>query len=97
MAADSELVTLHAEVLAVQAVLIALARRLGSAHPELGPALCAAFEDAETTMSGVAVRIAGDFPSEASLEALRIIAEMRDAVVRDEQLCGPAEAGARPR
>jgi hypothetical protein len=87
MAADSDLVILHAEILAVQAALIALSRRLAAAQPELGPAFCAAFEDAETIMSGLAMRL--DLPSDATLEALRILAEMRHAVIHDEALCAP--------
>ena len=87
MAADSDLVTLHAEILAVQAALIAVSRRLAAAQPDLGPAFCAAFEDAETILSGLAMRL--DLPSEATLEALRILAEMRDAVIHDEGLCAP--------
>jgi hypothetical protein len=97
MAADAELATLHAEILAVQAVLIALARRLGQAHPELGPSLCAAFDDAETRMSGIAVRLGTEGPCGATLDALRIITEMRAAVIQDESLCGRAEPDARPR
>jgi len=85
MAADSDLVTLHAEILAVQAALIAICRRLAAAQPDLGPAFCAAFEDAETIMSGLAMRL--DLPSEATLEALRILSEMRAAVIHDEALC----------
>jgi hypothetical protein len=97
MAADADLVTLHAEILAVQAVLIALARRLAKAQPELGATLCAAFDDAETLMSGVAVRLAADLPTEATIESLRIIDEMRAAVIQDESLCGPADPGNRGR
>lgn len=97
MAADPDLVTLHAEILAVQAVLIAVARRLAHAQPELGATLCAAFDDAETLMSGVAVRLAADLPTGATIESLRIIGEMRDAVIQDESICGPAEPGSRAR
>jgi hypothetical protein len=89
MAADSDLVTLHAEILAVQAALIAISRRLAATHPDLGAAFCAAFQDAETIMSGLALRL--DLPSEATLEALRILGEIRAAVIRDEAQCGPAD------
>ena len=95
MAADSDLVTLHAEILAVQAALIAVSRRLAIAHPEFGPAVCAAFEDAETIMSGLALRL--DLPSDATLEALRILAEMRDAVIQEEALCGRTRDRGLPR
>jgi len=90
MAADTDLVTLHAEVLAVQAALIAISRRIAAADPALGPAFCAAFEDAESTMAGLAMRL--DLPTEATIEALRILAEMRDAVIRDESLCVPRDS-----
>lgn len=97
MAADADLNILHGEILAVEAVLIALARRLAQAEPRLGPSLCAAFDDAETLMSGVAIRLASALPTAATLEALRIIAEMRSAVIQDESVCGPNEPGSRPR
>jgi hypothetical protein len=73
MAADSDLVTLHAEMLAVQVALIAVSRRLAAARPDLGPAFCAAFEDAETTLSGLALRVASRPrpPSSPSASSLR--------------------------
>ena len=95
MAADPDLVTLHAEILAVQAALIAISRRIAAADTALGPAFCAASEDAETIMSGLAFRL--DLPTEATIDALRILAEMRSAVIQDESLCGPADAGGRAR
>jgi hypothetical protein len=36
-------------------------------------------------MSGLALRL--DLPSDATTEALRILAEMRDAVIQDEAVC----------
>jgi hypothetical protein len=36
-------------------------------------------------MSGLALRL--DLPSKATIEALGILGEMRDAVIRDEALC----------
>ena len=89
MAADADLYNLHAELLAVQAVVIALARRLAEQDAALGRAICAAFEDAESMMTGVTVRLGAGVPSESTVGALRVIAEMRDGAIRDEGVCGP--------
>ena len=89
MAADADLPTLHAELLAVQAIVIALARRLAREDAALGRAVCAAFEDAESLMTGVAVRLGADAAPASTLGALRVISEMRDAAIRDESVCGP--------
>jgi hypothetical protein len=89
MAADADFPTLHAELLGVQAVVIALARRLARHDPALGRAVCAAFDDAESLMTGVAVRLCVDAAPGSTLGALRVIAEMRDAAIRDESVCGP--------
>lgn len=85
---ETELSGLQAETLAVQAVLIAVCRRLARAQPELGPVLCAAFDDAETLMSGLAVRLGIDVPAETTLGPLRVIDELRAAVITDERMCG---------
>ena len=89
MDAEAELKVLQAEALAVQAVLIAVCRRLARERPELGPMLCAAFDDAETHMSGIAMRLGLDLPRETMLGSLRIIEELRGAVITDENMCGP--------
>jgi hypothetical protein len=89
MAADADFPNLHAELLAVQAVVIALARRLARHDPALGRVVCAAFEDAESLMTGVAVRLGADASPASTLGALRVIAEMRDAAILDESVCGP--------
>jgi hypothetical protein len=90
MAADADLPTLHAELLAIQAIVIALTRRLAREDPALGRVVCAAFEDAESLMTGVAVRLGAAAAPASTLGALRVIAEMRDAAIRDESVCGPA-------
>ncbi|HMC91038.1 MAG TPA: hypothetical protein VKI45_01135 [Allosphingosinicella sp.] len=89
MAADADFPTLHAELLAVQAVVIALARRLACQDAVLGRAVCAAFDEAESMMTGVAVRLGAEAAPGSTLGALRVIAEMRDAAIRDESVCGP--------
>lgn len=85
---ESEIKVLQAEALAVQAVLIAVCRRLARERPELAPVLCAAFDDAETLMSGLAMRLGVDVPPETTLGPLRVIDELRAAVITDETMCG---------
>lgn len=86
---EAELSGLQAETLAVQAVLIAVCRRLAREQPALAPVLCAAFDDAETLMSGLAVRLGVDVPPETTLGPLRVLDELRAAVITDETMCGP--------
>src|SRR5919199_263414 len=66
-------------------------RRCPRHDAALGRAVCAAFDDAESMMTGIAVRLAADAPPESTLGALRIIAELREAVIQDESICGPGE------
>ena len=87
----SELEIVQAEVVALQAVLIAISRRLASDHPEVGRSICAAFDEAETLMSGIAMKMGRDVPMAATVGALRIIDEIRTAVIRDEAICTAAE------
>lgn len=83
--ADEKVV--KAEVIALQAVLIAVFRRMASDRPDLAPLFCRAFDDAETILSGVAVKIGLDAPPETTLDALKVIEELRAAVIRDERIC----------
>ena len=89
MDVDAELKVLQAEALAVQAVLIAVCRRLARARPDLAPVFCDAFDEAETHMSGLAVRLGIDVPPETTLGPLRIIEELRAAVITDPRTCNP--------
>jgi hypothetical protein len=83
----TELEVLQAEAIAVQAVLVALCRRLVRADPTLADAVCQAFEEAETIMSGLAVRIGIDAPMANTIGALHILEELRDAAIGDEARC----------
>src|SRR4028118_114152 len=82
--ADEQVV--KAEVIAIQAVLIAVFRRMATDRPDLAPLFCRAFDDAETILSGVAVKIGLDAPPETTLGALAVIDELRSAVIRDESV-----------
>lgn len=83
----AELEVLQAEAIAVQAVLVALCRRLARAEPALADAVCQAFEEAETIMSGLAVRIGIDAPMANTIGALHILEELRAAAIADEARC----------
>ena len=87
MMSDEEAAIVRAEVVALQAVMMAVFRRLATDRPELGALFCKAFDEAETILSGVAIKIGIDAPLESTVGALEVIEEMRRAVIRDESLC----------
>lgn len=84
---EADAAALRAEMVALQAVLIAVFRRLAQDRPELAPLFCQAFEEAEAMATGVAIKIGLDAPRESTVGALRIIEELRAAVIRDERAC----------
>jgi hypothetical protein len=84
---EADEAVVKAEVLALQAVLISVFRRMASDRPELAPVFCRAFDEAETILTGLAVKIGLEAPGETALDALRVIEELRTAVIRDESLC----------
>ncbi len=84
---EADEAVLKAEVVALQAVLMSIFRRLATDRPEFAPLLCQAFDEAETILSGVAERIGMEAPLEATVGALRIIEELRAAVIRDPGAC----------
>lgn len=87
MISEDEAAVIRAEVVALQAVMIAVLRRLASDRPEIAASLCRAFDEAETILSGVAIKIGIDAPLESTVGALRVIEEMRAGVIRDESMC----------
>jgi hypothetical protein len=84
---------LQAEVVALQAVLIALLRRLMRDRPELRPSVCDAFEEAEAILTGIAEKVGLDAPLGSTVGALAVVEEIRSAVIRDERVCAPQEEG----
>ncbi|MDQ4086564.1 MAG: hypothetical protein M3177_00900 [Pseudomonadota bacterium] len=78
---------LHAEVLALQAVLMAVFRRMARDHPDLTPLFCQAFDEAETILSGVAMKSGFEAALGTTTSALRVIEELRLAVIQDESAC----------
>ena len=89
MSGEVDIGALQAEVVALQAVVIALSRQLARDHPQFGPTICRAFEEAEALMSGIAMQFGMGAPMDVTVGALRVIDEIRTAVIRDESICGP--------
>jgi hypothetical protein len=87
MSAEADTAALKAEVVALQAVLISVFRRMVADRPELAASFCQAFDDAETILSGVAIKMGVESPAETTIGALQIVDEIRKAVIRDESIC----------
>ena len=81
---EADETALSAEVVALQAVLMAVFRRMAHDRPELVETFRAAFEDAESMLTGVAMRMGVFAPRESMVGALKVIEELRAAVIRDE-------------
>ena len=88
MDAEADIRATQAEAVALQAVMIALMRRMLQARPDLAPVFCEAFEDAERLMSGITLKIGTSAPREVTVGALGVIEQIRSAVIRDESICG---------
>ncbi len=84
---EEEFAILRAEVVALQAVLMAVFRTLASERSDLTPLFCKAFDEAETILSRVAVKMGLEAPLESTVGALRVVEELRRAVIHDEQAC----------
>ena len=86
---ETDAQVLSAEVVALQAVLMAVFRRMAKDQPQLVGTFCAAFEDAESMLTGVALKMGVSAPRESMVGALKVIEELRAAVIRDESVCRP--------
>ncbi len=86
---EADAAVVKAEVVALQAVLMAVFRRLAEDRPELASSFCGAFDEAEAILTGVAMKMGLEAPLESTVGALAIIDEMRAAVIRDERICAP--------
>ena len=84
---EAEAGALRAEIVALQAVIMSVFRRLATDRPELAATFCQAFDEAETILSGVAEKMGLDAPIESTVGALAVIDELRRAVIRDERVC----------
>ena len=95
----SDVAVVRSELVALQAVLMAVCRRLAQDAPELAPTLCRAFDDAEAILTGVAMKMGLEDPGSSAVAALRIVEEIRAGVIADERVCAGAgsSAAASPR
>ena len=87
MFTEEETAALRAEMVALQAVMMSVFRRMAADRPELSATFCQAFDEAETILAGVAVKMGLQAPAESTLGALEVIEEFRAAVIRDESIC----------
>ena len=87
---DADAAAVKAEVVALQAVLIAVFRRMAEDRPELAPTFCRAFDEAEAILTGVAIKMGLEASRESTVGALTIIEQMRSAVIRNEEVCADA-------
>jgi hypothetical protein len=69
------------EVIAIEAVLIAVFRRVARADPRMANLLGEAFDEAETVMSGLAVKHGMEQLLHTTTAAMTIIEELRQAVI----------------
>jgi hypothetical protein len=68
-------------------VLISVFRRIATDRPEFAPLFCRAFDEADTILAGVAEKLGLEAPIETTVGALRIVDELRSAVIRDPNVC----------
>ena len=78
---EDDAAVLHAEMAALQAVLIAVLRRVATNDVQLTQLLCAAFDEAETVLTGLAVQLGGGISGPTTLSALRVVEEIRSGVL----------------
>jgi hypothetical protein len=84
---DGEAALLRSEVVALQAVMMAVFRRLAADVPDLAPALCRGFDEAEAILTGVAIKMGVEDPSGSAVGALSIVEEIRAGVISKEHWC----------
>ncbi|HET8533915.1 MAG TPA: hypothetical protein VFL74_00030 [Sphingomicrobium sp.] len=77
----------QSEVIALEAVLIAVFRHFAKADTRMARLLCDSFDEAETVMSGLAVKHGLEDVLDTTTAAMGIVEELRKAVVPNE-VCG---------
>jgi hypothetical protein len=80
---ETDAAVLHAEIAAVQAVLISVLRKLTAQRPDLEEQFREAFDEAETILSGLAVALSQQPSSVTTINALRVVEEIRAGVLRN--------------
>ena len=79
----------QSEVIAIEAVLLAVFRRIAKGDERMARLFCDAFDEAETVMSGLALKHGLEESLHATTAAMAIIEELRKAVLPDNSACGP--------
>jgi hypothetical protein len=82
MPTERELMALHAETLALQAVLTNVLHELKSLDPVVAAAIDRGFDNATSQIWNGAVEAGGTVPAEHLAKALGIIEELRTAIAR---------------
>jgi len=77
----------QSEVIAIEAVLIAVFRRFAKADARMARLLCDSFDEAETVMSGLAVKHGLEEVLETTTAAMSIVEQLREAVIPDRRAC----------
>ena len=85
-----EAAAVRAELVALQAIVMSVFRRMVDDRPELVGSVCRAFDEAETILSGVAVKMGVEAPADCAIDALQVLEQIRAGVIRDDRRCGPA-------
>lgn len=78
---DTDLKEVQAEVIALQAVLISAFRKMAGSYPELARIFTDAFDEAETILSGVALRLGMEPMLGTTTAALTVIEELGAAAL----------------
>ena len=89
---DQDAAILHAEVAALQAVIISVLRRLAARDSGLAPLLCDAFDDAEAVLTGLAFQLGASIASSTTVEALRVVEEIRAGALRNTDCATTSKA-----
>ena len=84
---DTDAALVRAELVALQAVMISGFRRLVQDYPATGLSICQAFDEAEATLTEVAMKMGLGDPGGAAVGALEIVEEIRAGVISDERSC----------
>ena len=81
---DREVHSLSAETLAFGALIAFSLNRIGRTNPALASAVSHAFDDAANYVENFAIKLGKSASPDHTVKALRIIEELRTAVVRDQ-------------
>lgn len=77
----------QSEVIAIEAVLIAVFRRIARTDSAMVQLLCDSFDEAETVMSGLAVKHGMEEVLHTTTAAMAIVEELRQAVLPATSPC----------